>query len=335
MAPPDVTQGSLCTAPETASSAASPVAEEPAALFAESVAIMRRLRGPDGCSWDREQTPETIRKYTLEETYEVLDAIERKDSANLCEELGDMLLQVLFYAQMASEAGEFGIADVLSGLNRKLVRRHPHVFGAAAAEAAGNAAVLESAAEGIAPTQVLANWNAIKRMERQQKQTPGADAGVESRMAAVLRAQPALLEAQKLGSAAAKVGFDWPDATGLLAKIREEADEVEAEIAMAPGDGTGDLSASSSSASSTREMQLEVGDLLFVVSNLARHLHVNAEMALRDANAKFRSRFASMEQAEREGGAPLEQRSLDELEALWQQAKQRERLLAGLPGVGA
>ncbi len=276
-------------------------------LFAEAVGIMARLRGPDGCPWDREQTPETIRKYTLEEAYEVLDAIERKHAADLCEELGDLLLQVLFYAQMASEAGEFSIADVIAGLNRKLIRRHPHVFGEAAAKEAGNQAVLSSADAGIASSQVLVNWNAIKEMERKSKVE---HEGRSSRLNGVLRAQPALAEADKLGAAAAKCGFDWPDTTGLLAKIQEEAAEVAAEI--------------SEGAAPTEALQLEVGDLLFVTANLARHLRIHPELALRDANAKFRNRFMAMEDMEREG-MPLEERSLDQLEELWQQAKARER----------
>ena len=262
---------------------------------------MSRLRGPDGCPWDREQTPDSIRPYTLEETYEVLDAIERRDPADLCEELGDLLLQVLFYAQMASEKGEFTISDVIAGLNRKLIRRHPHVFGTEAAAEAGNRAELAEAGGGIDAGQVLSNWQAIKRME---KPTRSAQAG---RLAGVLRTQPALLEAQKLGSAAAKCGFDLPDPRGILAKVREEANEVEVEIR----DGA-----------PSSELRMEVGDLLFVVVNLARHLRVDAETALRDANAKFRARFGSMEAA---AGPPLEERSLDELEALWAESKRQER----------
>ncbi len=276
-------------------------------LFSESVGIMARLRGPDGCPWDREQTPESIRPFTLEETYEVLDAIERKHPEDLCEELGDLLLQVLFYAQMASDAGEFSIADVLTGLNGKLVRRHPHVFGMEAAVAAGMHPQTETGAvEGRADA-VVANWGAIKRMEKGK--SAGEPAG---RLEGVLRGQPALLEAQKLGSAAAKCGFDWPDAKGLLAKIQEEAAEVEAEF--------------SSDGAASHALHMEVGDLLFVAANLARHLKVSPEMALRDANAKFRRRFGAMEQAERaDGGPPLENRSLDALEELWSAAKQQER----------
>ncbi len=277
--------------------------------FAKAVAIMAQLRGPEGCAWDREQTPESIRRYTLEETYEVLDAIERGHAADLCEELGDLLLQVLFYAQMSEEAGQFSIVDVVRGLNRKLVRRHPHVFGQAASAAAGNGALLGKATSDIAPDQVTENWNAIKKMERKVNLM---DELPISRLEGVLRHQPALLEAHKLGSAAARCGFDWPDPRGLLAKIREEADEVEAEIA----DGV----------PASRELQLEVGDLLFVTASLARHLGVDAETALRDANGKFRSRFQAMEGFERQDGGPsLGARSLEELEELWQAAKQQER----------
>lgn len=309
MAPHDVAQEPASRQTLLASSSSGSLAE----LFAEAAAIMARLRGPGGCPWDQEQTPDSIRHYTLEETYEVLDAIERRNPADLCEELGDLLLQVLFYAQMASEAGEFTLADVVGGLNRKLVRRHPHVFGPEASAAAGNAAVLESAEPGIDTDRVLSNWNAIKKIEKQAK--PQHEVVPLGRMAGVLRGQPALLEAQKLGSTAARCGFDWPSASGLIAKIREEIEEVEAEIAAGHGP--------------TREMQLEVGDLLFVITNLARHLKVDAETALRDASGKFRIRFAHMEQCERQeleaGGPALEDRSLEELEALWQRAKVAER----------
>ncbi len=294
-------------------------------LFSEAVAIMAQLRGPGGCPWDREQTPETIRPYTLEETYEVLDAIERKHPADLCEELGDLLLQVLFYAQMASEAGEFSIGEVVEGLNRKLIRRHPHVFGAEASARAGNRAELEAGA-GIDAIQVLAKWSQIKRMENK---TENRDEVGRSRLASVLRSQPALLEAQKLGSAAAKCGFDWPDVSGIFAKIREEVGEVEAEIVPMAFSASDSPAAARNGADpgmadgkATLELQLEIGDLLFVTVNLARKLGVDAETALRDSNSKFRARFHSMENA---GGPPLEERSLEELEALWAEAKRRER----------
>ncbi len=280
--------------------------DDPGPLFSEAVAIMERLRGPDGCPWDREQTPESIRPYTIEETYEVLDAIERNHPRDLCEELGDLLLQVLFYAQMAREAGDFSIADVVAGLNRKLIRRHPHVFGAERSAAAGNQAELDTVGAEIGAEQVLANWFRIKKVENQAK---ALDQGRESRLSGVLRSQPALLEAHKLGSAAAKCGFDWPELAGLFDKIREEVAEVEAEVAPA-------------GQKPTPEIGLEIGDLLFVTVNLARRLGVDAETALRDSNAKFRSRFESMEQSE---GPPLERCSLDRLEALWTEAKRRER----------
>ncbi len=295
-------------AEEPVTASATETISQAGSLFSESIAIMARLRGPEGCPWDREQTAETIRRFTIEEAYEVLDAIERRDQADLCEELGDLLLQVLFYAQMASEEGAFSIADVLAGLNRKLVRRHPHVFGEAASIAAGNTAQLAATEASIASSQVLANWHSIKQIEQKAKATPEP----ASRLDGVLRSQPALLEAHKLGSVAARCGFDWPDATGLLAKIREEADEVEAELREGAGP--------------TPELRLEVGDLLFVTANLARHLHVDAETALRDSNRKFRSRFSTMETAEQhDGGPPLEERSLDALEELWQRAKDAER----------
>jgi len=277
---------------------------EAGALFQESVAIMARLRGPGGCPWDREQSFATIRKYTLEETYEVLDAIERKHWADLAEELGDLLLQVLFYAQMGDEAGYFSIVDVLGHLNRKLVRRHPHVFGEEASVAAGNRASVD-AATATEAAGVLANWEAIKKAE---KSKDGASASL---LDEVPRSFPALLEAAKLGGKAAKVGFDWPDRAGLLEKVEEECREIEAEVRkeeMQAGAATG-------------AVEGEVGDLLFTVVNLARHLKVDPELALRRSNAKFRRRFAAMEQASDLG---LSEHSAVELEALWAQAKQQE-----------
>lgn len=267
-------------------------------LFAEAVSIMARLRAPGGCPWDREQTFASIRKYTLEETYEVLDAIEQEHWRDLADELGDLLLQVLFYAEMAQEAGYFTISDVLTGLTTKLIRRHPHVFGEEASAAAGNRAEgLET--EGIGSSQVLRNWEEIKSLEK--KSRPSAS----GRLDGVSRAMPALIEAGKLGSAAAKVGFDWPDTNGVLAKLREETEELAVEIRSGPSTTAGE----------------ELGDLLFTAVNLARHLKVDAELTLRDANAKFRRRFAAMEATSPE---PLEQLSPDQLEALWSRAKSPE-----------
>ena len=271
-----------------------------ATAFAESVAIMARLRGPGGCPWDREQSFDSIRKYTLEETYEVLDAIERRDWANLTEELGDLLLQVLFYAQMASDEGRFTIAEVLETLNRKLIRRHPHVFGEEASAAAGNAASVDAAVDGSA-ARVLANWEQIKAAEKK------AAKGEASLLDSVQRAQPALAEAGKLGSKAAKVGFDWPNWRDLLAKVEEETAELVTAAEM-PED---DLARQA-------EVESEIGDLLFTVVNLGRHLGVDAEMALRGTNARFRRRFGVME---RSSEKPLNELAPAELEALWVGAK--------------
>jgi len=273
------------------------------ALFQESVAIMAQLRAPGGCPWDREQTFATIRRYTLEETYEVLDAIEREHWSDLAEELGDLLLQVLFYAQMGHEAGYFSIVDVLGHLNRKLIRRHPHVFGEEASAAAGNRAEVD-ATTGIEATRVLANWEVIKRAEKSQNDSSA------SLLDEVPRSFPALLEATKLGSKAAKVGFDWPDRAGLLEKVEEECREIEAEV------GAG---------AAPEAIEGEVGDLLFTVVSLARHLRVDPELALRRTTGKFRRRFAAMEQASERA---LEERSAAELEALWARAKQQETVAA-------
>jgi MazG family protein len=222
----------------------------------------------------------------------------------LAEELGDLLLQVLFYAQMGDEAGYFSIVDVLGHLNRKLIRRHPHVFGEEASAAAGNRAQVD-AATATEATGVLANWEAIKRAEKSAEQS-SKDGASTSLLEEVPRSFPALLEASKLGGKAAKVGFDWPDRAGLLEKVEEECREIEVEV---------------QAGAAPEAVEGEVGDLLFTVVNLARHLKVDPELALRRSNAKFRRRFAAMEQA---SDGALSQRSAAELEALWAQAKQQE-----------
>jgi MazG family protein len=279
-----------------------------ATLFEQSVRIMTRLRAPDGCPWDREQSFDSIRKYTLEETYEVFDAIERRDWPHLSEELGDLLLQVLFYAEMAANEGHFSIGDVLNHLNRKLVRRHPHVFGDEASKEAGNLAVVDAEVEGSSAA-VLRNWEEIKAAEKalHAADAPSAQRPPESRLDSVQRAMPALAEAAKLGSKAAKSGFDWPTWRDLLPKLVEETAELEAEAA---------------SDDPTRKpaVEAELGDLLFTVVNLGRHLGVDAEMALRGCNRRFRERFAEME---RVTAKPLEELSGPELEELWAQAKQK------------
>jgi MazG family protein len=276
-----------------------------AALFQRSVAIMARLRAPGGCPWDREQSFDSIRKYTLEEAYEVFDAIERRDFGHLSEELGDLLLQVLFYAEMAANEGHFTIADVLDSLNRKLVRRHPHVFGDEAARAAGNRAQVDSSVEGSAA--VLRNWEEIKAAEASRAADSSEQGIAKSRLDSVLRALPALAEAAKLGAKAQKSGFDWPTWRDLLPKIAEETAELEAEAAAADP---------------AREpaVEAELGDLLFTVVNLGRHLGVDAEMALRNCNLRFRRRFRQMEL---DSPRPLEDLSPAELEALWAQAKRK------------
>ena len=282
-----------------------------ASLFEQSVAIMARLRAPGGCPWDREQSFDSIRKYTLEEAYEVFDAIERRDFAHLTEELGDLLLQVLFYAEMAANEGHFTIADVLDSLNRKLVRRHPHVFGDEAAHAAGNRAEVDANVAGSADA-VLRNWEEIKAAEPLHgADAPSAQKLPASRLDSVMRAMPALAEAAKLGAKAQKSGFDWPTWRELLPKIAEETAELEAEAA---------------SADPARKpaIEAELGDLLFTVVNLGRHLGVDAEMALRNCNLRFRQRFSEMELA---APRPLEDLSPSELEALWAQAK--KKLAAG------
>lgn len=270
------------------------VQPQTAAALGRSAAIMARLRAPGGCPWDREQTFDTIPKYTLEETYEVFDAIERRSWPELKDELGDLLLQVLFYAQMAEEAGYFTLKDVAENLNEKLVRRHPHVFGEVEANDSGT---------------VLRNWEQIKREEKQSREESRE---VRSMLADIPRAMPAMLEATKLGSRAAKVGFDWPDVNGLFDKLAEEIAELRAEIA-----------APETEARRGERIQDELGDLLFTAVHLARHLHVDPEFALRGTNAKFRERFAVMEQ-EAGGREGLEKLTAEELEGLWERAKAKK-----------
>ena len=282
-----------------------------AALFEQAATIMARLRAPGGCPWDREQSFDTIRKYTLEEVYEVFDAIERRDFPHLSEELGDLLLQVLFYAEMAANEGHFTIAEVIDHLNRKLIRRHPHVFGEEASRAAGNEADVDAAVEGSSSA-VLRNWEEIKSAEKRSKANSVAEpVRPASRLDSVQRAMPALAEAAKIGSKAAKAGFDWPHWRDLLPKLVEETAELEAEAAAAEHSADPALKAA---------VEAELGDLLFTVVNLGRHLGVDAEMALRGCNQRFRQRFREMELASER---PLEDVSAPELENLWADAKRK------------
>jgi len=262
--------------------------------------IMAALRTPEtGCPWDLEQTFATIVPYTLEEAYEVADAIERGDVANLREELGDLLLQVVFHARMAEEAGRFDFGDVVDAITRKLIRRHPHVFGDA---------------RDLSSDEVKALWGLIKAEEKRERAEARRAAGIPAdeatgALAGVPLALPALTRALKLQEKAGKVGFDWNDPRAVLAKLREEIDEVEAEL----------------DANDAQRVAGEVGDLLFAVANLARHLRVDPETALRGANAKFERRFAHIESRLGEVGRAPADATLDEMEALWGEAKQREK----------
>jgi XTP/dITP diphosphohydrolase/ATP diphosphatase len=281
-------EGMATPAPQSPQLQAPPSA---AASLAEAIAIMARLRGPDGCPWDREQTFDSIKRHTLEETYEVFDAIERRAWPDLKDELGDLLLQVLFYAQMASEAGYFTLQDVAANLNAKLIRRHPHIF--AGAEAADSDAVLR-------------NWEQIKQSEKKPASAPSGPRA--SMLDDIPRSTPAVLEASKLSSRAAKVGFDWPNADGLFDKLQEEIAELKAELTPSP------------EGQSKAAIEAEFGDLLFTAINLARHLKVDPESALRAANAKFRGRFVAMESAAG-GREALAASTPAELDQLWNQAK--------------
>ena len=253
------------------------------------LAVMQRLRDAEhGCPWDREQTFATIAPYTIEEAYEVADAIERNDAADLKSELGDLLFQVVFHARMAQERGWFDFDAVAAGIHGKLVRRHPHVF---------SDATFGSASEQTA------NWEEHKAQERAEAAARRGEGA--SVLADVPKALPALLRAAKLGRRAARVGFDWPDEAGVRAKLAEELAELQGAIASG----------------STSAVAEEIGDLLFTVVNLGRHLHVDAEEALRAANTKFETRFARMEALARSAGRELEALTPQEWDALWNQAK--------------
>lgn len=273
---------------------------------------MARLRAPGGCPWDREQTFDTIKRYTLEETYEVLEAIDNRDWKELTGELGDLLLQVLFYAEMAQEQGLFAIDDVLDALSGKLIHRHPHVFGDVKAD--------DSA-------QVLKNWEALKADEKRKSLHNDGDSlqtrpellldGVSSRM-------PALQEAHKISSKAAHVGFDWPDVQGLFEKLSEETRELQEHIQHLPPDNLNSPGKPGISQELQERVEDEIGDLFFVMVNIARYLSVDSESALRKTNRKFRRRFGWVEEQLRAQGRTLQEATLDEMEALWQQAKKLE-----------
>jgi nucleoside triphosphate diphosphatase len=293
--------------------------------FERAVAIMERLRAPGGCPWDREQTFDSIKPYTLEETYEVLEAIDNRDWPELAGELGDLLLQVLFYAEMAKEQGSFSIDDVLDRLSTKLINRHPHVFGDVKADTAA---------------EVKRNWEALKIEEKKMRQN-GAGGEEESTpvksekpsiLAGVSSAMPSLLEAHKLSWRAAQAGFDWPDVEGLFDKLQEETGELREHLKEFPAPGPrpqGRGIAGSGRTVVPEELQArleeEVGDLLFVLVNIARYLSVDSESALRKTNRKFRRRFQWMEDRLHESGRSADEAPMEELESLWQQAKAQEK----------
>ena len=259
--------------------------------LADLLAIMAALRAPvTGCPWDLEQDFATIAPYTIEEAYEVADAIARNDMGDLAEELGDLLLQVVFHARMGEEAGHFAFEDVVDGIAQKMLRRHPHVFGAGSAENASDVKVL---------------WEDIKAKEKTGKGRRGA-------LGDVPVALPALTRAVKLQGKAAKIGFDWPSLAPVLAKMQEELAELEHEIA----------------AGTPKSRFEEFGDLLFVLANVARHLKIDPEAALAGANAKFERRFASIERALAADGRKPEQSTLEEMDRLWDEAKVAEKKAA-------
>ncbi|HMF76328.1 MAG TPA: nucleoside triphosphate pyrophosphohydrolase [Bryobacteraceae bacterium] len=257
--------------------------------FGKLVEIMALLRGPGGCPWDRKQTFDSIKAYLLEETYEVLDAIDRRDWRGLEEELGDLLLQPVFLAEMAAGQGSFSISGSLDAINEKLVRRHPHIFGNAHAET---------------PDDVKKRWDEIKQQEKANRglvPTPSVLDGVPKNL-------PALMEAEKINQRAAGVGFDWPDINGVLEKLQEEAVEL----------------AAARESRDQERVEHEVGDLLFTMVNIARFLKVDPEQALRKTSARFRNRFGHLEREVTAAGGALADTPLEKMEELWQAAKQLE-----------
>jgi ATP diphosphatase len=274
---------------------------KPSSDIARLIEIMAALRTPEtGCPWDLEQNFASIAPYTLEEAYEVVDAIERGDLADLRDELGDLLLQVVFHARMAEEQGAFAFPDVVEAITRKLIRRHPHVFGNT---------------KDLSPEQVKALWDTIKGEEKAERRAERGKLGLplEAHQSGFLgeipTAMSALTRAQKLTTKAAKVGFDWPEANQVIDKIHEELEEVK----------------EASSSGDRDRIEDEIGDLLFSVTNLARHYGIDPESALRRTNAKFERRFGSVEHALKRQGRELSEASLEEMEELWVQAKTAER----------
>jgi len=275
--------------------------------FQKLVGVMSRLRAPKGCPWDREQTHATLRTYLIEEAYEVLDAMESSDDAKFAEELGDLLLQVLFHAQIAQEESRFTISDVVREIYEKMIRRHPHVFGTTRAKTAAD---------------VLRNWEQIKKAERKAKGGGGVDQVKETKdhgdsvLDGVPHTLPALIEALQLTRKAARIGFDWHDVDGIFAKLQEETGELQGVLTGSPNPA---------------RLEGEVGDILFVAVNLARFLNIDPEIALKKTSAKFSRRFRMMESAARQQGTTLAKVPRAEMESLWDDAKRRE-VAATVPG---
>ena len=263
--------------------------------FDELVQLMAKLRASDGCPWDRKQTHDSLKPYLLEETYEVLDTIDRKDTGKLREELGDLLLQILFHAQIGTEAGTFTIEEVMRQLAEKLVRRHPHVFG-------------KTEGDPLNPDQVYLRWEQIKHDER--KRTGGAESALDG----VPQTLPALLRAFQVQARASRVGFDWPHTREGTNQVMDKIEEEVREVRQAVTSSTGETQ---------RRIESEFGDLLFALVNLARFLKVNPEDALRGATNRFTERFQQMEAEASRSGKTLDSMSLAELDALWENAKQK------------
>ena len=294
--------------------------------------IMAQLRDPQsGCPWDVKQTMESLTRYTIEEAYEVADAIANGDMHDIKDELGDLLFQVVFYAQIASESRAFSFDDVAKSISDKLVRRHPHVFAnALASEGVSDTNENVTVERTLLSDSALnAQWDAIKAQEKQlkkQRLKQDSEATENSILDNVPKGMPALMYAQKLQKACAKVGFDWPDAAPVIDKVREEVEEIQQELDFkqrAQGAlKTGVVPLNSGVPDNQQAIEEEIGDALFAMVNLARHCKVDADTALRNASNKFANRFKGVERLAAEQGEKLDTLTLDEMEALWQQVKQ-------------
>jgi tetrapyrrole methylase family protein / MazG family protein len=273
----------------------------PGDRFNELVSIMAQLRSPDGCPWDREQTLASLRPYLLEETYEALEALDNGDMGGLCEELGDLLLEVVFLSRIAEESGRFSVTDAIDAIVDKLVRRHPHVFGADARLST--------------PHEVRGKWEEMKASERLTSATPKTILG------GVPKTLPSLLRAYEYGARAAAVGFDWQRASDVVEKIDEEVRELREAINPGNPGNPGNLGNLGNLGNPGNDIEEEVGDLLFAIANLSRKLGVEPEAALRRANDKFLMRFSEVERRITARGQRLQEKTLDELEATWQEVK--------------